>query len=77
MTIDELKRIIIQFMKDNPDETDETIYKIVRSARKQVVVETLPKYKPIEVDDRVELLEEFEEEIAEIEFEEFMDEATI
>lgn len=77
MGSEELKEIIIQFMKDNPEETDENIYRVVRSARKQSVVEALPKYKPIEVDDRIELSDEFTEEFETIEFESLIDEATI
>lgn len=64
-------------MKEHDEVNDEEIFHLVRQARKQAIVENLPKYEPVLVDDRIEIATEFTEERNPVEFKEMKDEATI
>ncbi|HIB1874865.1 TPA: hypothetical protein ACWWCX_002375 [Enterococcus faecium] len=77
MTKEELKEIMTLFMKEHDDVDDEEVFHVVRQARKQAIVENLPKYEPVLVDDRIEIATEFTEERSPVEFKEMKDEATI
>lgn len=76
MSIEKLEQYITKFIEEKPNITDDEIMEVVKNARKNALLSNIPEYEPLEVDDKKEILTEYEEKRKRLERKQYKDEST-
>lgn len=71
-----LEQFITEYLQAEPNITDDEFLKIVKKARQNVFLSTIPEYQPLDIVDKREITAEFEEESKTLKRKEYKDEST-
>lgn len=76
MDREQLEQIITKYLQTEPNITDDEFLRIVKKARQNAFLSTIPEYQPLQVADKREITAEFEEKSKELKRKQYKDEAT-
>ncbi|EPM6858987.1 hypothetical protein ACTPGW_002613 [Enterococcus faecalis] len=57
----DLEDYLTDYIQANPRFTDDEFMQVIKQARKNAILASIPEYKPLEVADKKEIFVEFEE----------------
>lgn len=73
---EKLEQFITKYLQKEPSITDKEFMDIIKAARENALLESIPEYEPIEVSDKKEILSEYEEKRKRLERKQYKDEST-
>lgn len=76
MNRDTLEQFITDYLQAEPNITDDEFLKIVKKARQNTFLSTIPEYQPLNIADKREITAEFEEKSKELKRKQYKDEST-
>lgn len=76
MDREHLEQIITKYLRTDPNITDDDFLEIVKKARQNAFLSTIPEYQPLHVADKSEITAEFEEKSKELKRKQYKDEST-
>lgn len=72
----QLEKLITDYIQVNPKITDDEFLEVIKTARQNAFLSTIPEYRPLEIVDKREITAEFEEQSKELERKHYEDEST-